>query len=51
MYSTVINWVQEDVFSLPLTLWFAALSGASGIVHAQAAVAFLIGVPTTLWGL
>ncbi len=51
MYSTVINWVREGVFSLPLALWFSALYGASGVVYAQAAVAVLIGVPTTVWGL
>ena len=51
MYSTVINWVWEGVFSLPLTRWFAALYRALGVVYAQAAVAVLIGVPTTLWGL
>ena len=51
VYSTVINWVREGVVSLPLALWFASLYGASGVVYAQAAVAVLIGIPTTLWGL
>ena len=51
MYSTVINWVREGVVSLPLAIWFSSLCGASGVVYAQAAVAVLIGVPTTLWGL
>ena len=51
MYSTVINWVREGVVSFPLALWFSFLYGAPGVVYAQAAVAVLIGVPTTLWGL
>ena len=47
----MINWVREGVVSLPLAVWLSSHYGAPGVVYAQAAVALLIGVPTTLWGL
>lgn len=48
--STLLNWLKEGVFLLPVAIWMAGIFQANGAIYAQAGVSVLTGLIGAIWG-
>lgn len=50
MRATFLTWLRDGIFSLPVAIWFAGITGATGVIYAQTAVGAFIGLLSALLG-